>query len=133
MIITIRRTIIIIQHGRTQNHKKAQALAILSSARPKDMLQWLKERQITGMSVVPSHLRSMAQGDVSRTDGGFVCPATGEFSQIACLVLSSKECILLSVIRGDGIYVYIYIYVHIIVYIYIYVYDYIIVVYTYYT
>ena len=31
-----------------------------------DMLQWLKERQITGMSVVPSHLRSMAQGDVSR-------------------------------------------------------------------
>lgn len=32
-----------------------------------DMLQWLKEREITGMSVVPSHLRSMAQGDVSRS------------------------------------------------------------------
>ena len=37
------------------------------AADTEDMLQWLKEREITGMSVVPSHLRSMAQGDVSRT------------------------------------------------------------------
>lgn len=36
-----------------------------------DMQKWLKDREITGMSVVPSHLRTMAGGaDVSRTPAG---------------------------------------------------------------
>ena len=37
-----------------------------------DMQVWLKDREITGMSVVPSHLRTMAGGgaDVSRSSAG---------------------------------------------------------------
>ena len=37
-----------------------------------DMQLWLKDREITGMSVVPSHLRTMSGGgaDVSRTPSG---------------------------------------------------------------
>jgi len=37
-----------------------------------DMLQWLKQKRITGMSVVPSHLRTISGGgaDVSRASGG---------------------------------------------------------------
>ena len=36
-----------------------------------DMLKWLRQKRITGMSVVPSHLRSISgSGDVSMSRAG---------------------------------------------------------------